>query len=387
MPTSCDPVNVSPSTLPSAASQRPTSSPPTTTCSASGGSPASSSARAISSVVPTPWGGGFTTTVLPAASAAPAGPPDERGREVERGDDGPDAVRAHHVVRRFGRVQALHRLLEPVVLGELVGVVADQVGGLLDVAERLEPALADLEREQRGDAVASLGDQVRAGLEEAHPLRPRGRGPQWREGLRRGHGIGHVPLRRGHEATDQDVGVDRRPLVHHLTGGPLLAADDGAVGAAELGLDLRQAVLERPVDLVALGAQGCVRHSERHGHSPSEERGGGSVPPRPDIVTAVPEGPARRASEVAEGVLQEVGQLLLVDGAGAGGRAARLDPGDVADVVARAPSLARSGARRTATGPCSRAPPAARPAPSHPGSGPGCRAAVAAGTGRAARPG
>ena len=202
---------MSPSTRGSATSARPTSRPPTTTWSASAGTPAvEQAAHDGQRRCTTPCGGGLSTTVLPATSAAPSGPAGERDREVERRDHRPHAVGAHHVRRGLGRVQPAHRLLEPVVVGDLVAVVADQVGRLLDVAERLEPVLAHLDGEQGGDDVAPLGDQVGSGLEEADAVPPRRVGPGRGEGLGDADRLGHVgrgrPRRTGRSRTSVSTG-------------------------------------------------------------------------------------------------------------------------------------------------------------------------------------
>ncbi len=100
-------------------------------------------------------------------------PGDERHGVVERADHRPHAERAHHVGRRLGRHEALHRPGEPLVLAHRVGVVADQVGRLLDVAERFEAGLADLPRHAGGELGAALRDQIGGTVEERHPLGPR----------------------------------------------------------------------------------------------------------------------------------------------------------------------------------------------------------------------
>ena len=169
---------MSPSMRGSATSARPTSSPPTTTWSASDGMPPSSRQRTMASVVPDALRRRLDHDRVAGGQRRARRPAGERGREVERRHDGPHAVGAQHVRRGLGRVQPAHGLLEPVVVDELVRVVADEVGGLLDVAERLEPVLAHLDGQEGGDHVAPLGDQVGAGLEEADAVPPRRRRPR-----------------------------------------------------------------------------------------------------------------------------------------------------------------------------------------------------------------
>ena len=64
-------------------------------------------------------------------------------------------------------------MIEAIVPLDLVARPADQVGGLLDVAERLEAVLADLDREQRAELHLALGDEVRRPPQQRDPLLPR----------------------------------------------------------------------------------------------------------------------------------------------------------------------------------------------------------------------
>ena len=143
MPVSYEPVNVRPSTRGSATSAAPTVSPgPVTACSTPVGTPASCSAATVMSPVNTPCSDGLSTAVLPATSAAPSGPAASAIGKLN------GEITAH---TPYGRITSLvasrvdepaHRQREPVVRLHLVAVVADEVGRLLDVAERLEPVLA-----------------------------------------------------------------------------------------------------------------------------------------------------------------------------------------------------------------------------------------------------
>ncbi len=131
----------------------------------------------------------------------------QRHREVERRDDGPDAVGAHDVARCFAFDEAAHGHGEPVVRLHLVAVVADEVGRLLDVAERLEPVLADLHRHQRRELAAVLGDLVGGPLEDRDPLLPRRRRPRGRGFARRAHRVVHVVVGRVREPADEQVAI------------------------------------------------------------------------------------------------------------------------------------------------------------------------------------
>ena len=88
------------------------------------------------------------TTCCRSTSAAPAGPGDQRRREVERPDHRPRRRTA--ASRRWSTSASLKRSIgmsNPSCSTHRVRVVADEIGRLFDLAERLEPALAVLERQ------------------------------------------------------------------------------------------------------------------------------------------------------------------------------------------------------------------------------------------------
>ena len=139
-----------PATRASPTSARPTTSPgPVTTCSAPGGTPASHNASAAEHRRHGALLRRFQHDGVARDQRGRGRRDRERHREVERRDHAPHAVRPHDVERRLVRREPAHRLLEPAVLAHLVAVVADEVGGLLDVAERLEAVLPDLHRHRR----------------------------------------------------------------------------------------------------------------------------------------------------------------------------------------------------------------------------------------------
>ena len=84
---------------------------------------------------------------------------------------------------------------KPSWLSSWVAVVADQVGRLLDVAEGLQPVLADLHAHQRGQLVRPLADQVGCAAQQRHALlpwrrRPRAGGPTGsRDGIATSAGV------------------------------------------------------------------------------------------------------------------------------------------------------------------------------------------------------
>ena len=174
--------------------------------------------------------------MLPATSAPLDGPARQRHREVERADHGPHAVRPQHVVVVAGGAEAAHRDAEAVVLLHLVAVPADQLGGLLDVAERLEPALADLVGHQRREVEDPLLHDVGDVAQDPHALLPAHPVPLELERLRGRDGVVDVLGGGLRELPISDVLVDRRRLVVGLVAPALLAVDDDRVGLAELGL-------------------------------------------------------------------------------------------------------------------------------------------------------
>ena len=113
---------------------------------------------------------------------------------------------------------------EAVVVLDLLAVVADEVGGLLDVAECLEPVLADLHAHQRRQLVGPLTDQVGRGSQHGDPLLPGGGGPPWCGGGRGSHGILEVSGR-GLVHAAQHCLVGRAHDVERGAAGSRLSAD------------------------------------------------------------------------------------------------------------------------------------------------------------------
>jgi hypothetical protein len=124
-----------------------------------------------------------------------AGRPGGQGHgEVERADDRPHAVGLEHRAGVLVGRQLAHLVGEAVVVLQLLAVVADQVGRLLDVAEGLESVLADLHGHQGGQLVGALADQVGGPAQQADAFLP-GRGrPGGEGGLGGGDGVVDVAL-------------------------------------------------------------------------------------------------------------------------------------------------------------------------------------------------
>ena len=85
----------------------------------------------------------------------------ERERKVERRDDRPDAVRPQHADVLFAGPERADSAREAVVLLDLVAVVRDQIGRLLDVADALEPVLARLVSHERRELPAVGANRCR----------------------------------------------------------------------------------------------------------------------------------------------------------------------------------------------------------------------------------
>ena len=133
--------------------------------------------------------------------------------EVERADHAPHAVRLQDAPVVFllvipTLVERSHPEGEPVVLLQLLAVVADEVGGLLDVPQRLEPALPHLDGHEGGQLVDPVRDDVRHPAHDLHSLLPDRPRPLRGERLGGGDGVlGVLPPGLG-EISDQDVPVD-----------------------------------------------------------------------------------------------------------------------------------------------------------------------------------
>ena len=114
----------------------------------------------------------------------------EGRREVERADDREHAVRPEDRPGVDGGVaEVAHRVVvELVVLGGL-GVVADEVGGLLDLAERLDPVLADLDGHERRVLHQPVADEVGGPLQDRETAFPAEGGPLGLGGAGGLHGV------------------------------------------------------------------------------------------------------------------------------------------------------------------------------------------------------
>ena len=149
---------------------------------------------------------------------------------------------------------------------DLLAVVADEIGGLLHVTERLEPVLADLQAHQRGELVRPLADQVGRRPEHGDPFRPGRPCPPPRRACRRPHGVldvaggGSVHVAQGERQVsgaghgEQFATVARPPA--HVRG------DRGPQPAGRQP----QPLLVRGVQFLVIGRQGCVGNAKMRRH-------------------------------------------------------------------------------------------------------------------------
>ena len=88
--------------------------------------------------------------MLPAISAAPVGPVASAIGKLNGLMTAKTPCGRRIGSRMDGRVpEVAHRVVVAVVVLHRLRVVAEEVGGLLDLAERLDPVLADLDRHDR----------------------------------------------------------------------------------------------------------------------------------------------------------------------------------------------------------------------------------------------
>jgi hypothetical protein len=157
---------------------------------------------------------------------------------------------------------------EAVVVLQLLAVVADQVGRLLDVAEGLQPVLADLHGHEGGQLVRALADEVGGPAQQGHPLRP-GRGRPGREGgLGGGDGVVDVALGGRVHGGQLQLVVVGAAKGEGLAVGPGLPVDHRGDGLADPGPGRPHPLLVGGVELLVVGREGGVGDTElRHGGS------------------------------------------------------------------------------------------------------------------------
>ena len=202
---------------------------------------------------------GLKTTVLPADERGARRAGREGHREVERAHDPEHAVRPQDRPGVDGRVAEIAHLdVVAVVLLHRVAVVAQQVGRLLDLAERLDAVLADLEAHDRGLVHEAVADELGRAADDLETIAPGSRGPSRLGGTSRGDGVVDVLGRAGRERPDDEVAVDRRGHVERRRAIAPGAIDVVSIVAAEARPDPRRRLLEPAMEVLVVGAEGRV---------------------------------------------------------------------------------------------------------------------------------
>ena len=137
----------------------------------------------------------------------------ERERKIERRDHRPHAVRPQHADVVFAGPERAHLLDESVVLLDLIAVVGHQIRAFFDIADALEPVLADLVAHQRGELVAVMANRVRDAADGREPVLPRERGPCGIRRARGGDGRFHVLAMAFLKRAEHDARVDGAAIV------------------------------------------------------------------------------------------------------------------------------------------------------------------------------
>ena len=151
-----------------------------------------------------------------------------------------------------------HGPIESGVTLHLLAVVSDEVGGLGDVAHGLEPVLAHLEADERGEVETALLDQLGRATQERRPLRPGPLAPRGKAAPGRAHRVVDI-LRGAHgKAAEQSAPIDGAVVLEHVPVGfaeaVLLAADEMPVPAAERRPQPVEGEVPAALELVALAA-------------------------------------------------------------------------------------------------------------------------------------
>ena len=189
---------------------------------------------------------------------AAAGSARQREGEVEGRDHHPDAVGLEDAgVVVLGRLLQ-HRPDEAVVAFHLVAVPADQVGSLLDIAQRFQAVLADLQRHGRADIHQAVADQISRAPHDGDTFLPGRRAPAGRGSARRGQCLGGLLARALLERAQQPVAVDGAAILEGLLSPAFLAVDEHRVVGSEIALDAFDGFVEGLVQLGVGGRKGGV---------------------------------------------------------------------------------------------------------------------------------
>ena len=199
--------------------------------------------------------------------------------EVPGRNHGPDAVGAQHAGVLIGRHQPPHLPHVAPVRAQLVGVIRVEIGGLLDLAQRLDPVLPHLEDEPGGELEPALAHDGGGAVEQRGALLPGGRAPRREGGLGGGDRVAHVIRRRRRHARHDRAGVGRAAALDRRRARARLARDVQRVGPPELALHLGDRRGERRVERRVVSAEadvcdlpGASRRSHRGPRIPHSRR-------------------------------------------------------------------------------------------------------------------
>ncbi len=150
------------------------------------------------------------------------------------------------------------------MLGDLAGVVAEELHRLGDVAQGLEPALADLEGHRRRQVEGPSFHHLGGRQHDVATLLPGGRPPLALEGAGGGHGVVHVPGGGLGVATDEDVVVDGRSLFEPLPGDALFSRHHQRMVLAQVPQHPLHGGVVGRLQILVVGGHGGVGDLEGH---------------------------------------------------------------------------------------------------------------------------
>src|SRR5690606_18425405 len=149
-------------------------------------------------------------------------------------------------------------------VGELLRVVAEEIGRLLHVTEGLHPVLAHLEGGDGGELHAALGDEVRGGMDQPCALLPRRAGPLDLRLLCDAHCAIDILFGRGVETREQRMGLERRSRLEEAATLDGLVANPGREGPSQLLADLRDGGVELAIEFTHVCVHDRVGDAKAH---------------------------------------------------------------------------------------------------------------------------
>jgi hypothetical protein len=186
--------------------------------------------------------------------------------KIERRDDGPHAVGAHHARVLFVRSKSAESRAEAVMLLDLVAVIFDEIRRLFNIAHTFQPVLAGLVTHERGQLPTMSAYSVGDFLEQHHAFAPWSAAPAWECRSGGGDRPLNVLATSLLELAQQDPRVDRTSVVE-LTGRfDRLPSDHHRIALAKTCPDLFDRVVQLAVQILhPLRAHRGVRDFRIHG--------------------------------------------------------------------------------------------------------------------------